>query len=192
MNEIAQTFPQGHRLRLSISTSYFPLAWPSPKPVELTVFAGASTLELPARPPRPSQDEQITFKPAEGEKPLATTRLQEGDSSWIVERDLATDHSSLKVIKDDGVFRFDDYDWTVARDVKEEYGFTNDDLRSLKGEVRTVHELKRGSFRVKTDTWTELSSDEENFYIKAEMKCYEGDELVYSKEWDEEVKRDNN
>lgn len=30
MNEVAYRFPKGHRIRVSISTSYWPLAWPSP------------------------------------------------------------------------------------------------------------------------------------------------------------------
>src|SRR4029077_4938445 len=30
MNDTAQTFPQGHRIRLAISASYWPIAWPSP------------------------------------------------------------------------------------------------------------------------------------------------------------------
>ena len=49
LNGVAQRFPAGHRLRLSLSTSYWPLAWPSPKPARLTVFTGVSTLELPVR-----------------------------------------------------------------------------------------------------------------------------------------------
>ena len=29
---VAQAFPAGHRIRLSLSTSYWPLAWPPPEP----------------------------------------------------------------------------------------------------------------------------------------------------------------
>ena len=39
---IAQSFPAGHRLRLAVSTSYWPLAWPSPEPVRLTIHPGQS------------------------------------------------------------------------------------------------------------------------------------------------------
>ncbi|HSH42863.1 MAG TPA: CocE/NonD family hydrolase, partial [Arenicellales bacterium] len=35
LNDIAQKFPRGHRIRVGISTSYWPLAWPSPQPVRL-------------------------------------------------------------------------------------------------------------------------------------------------------------
>ena len=50
LNGVAQAFPPGHRIRLSLSTSYWPLAWPPPKPALLSVYEGSSTLTLPVRP----------------------------------------------------------------------------------------------------------------------------------------------
>ena len=40
MKAIGQLVPAGHRLRLALSTAYWPWAWPSPEPVTLTVHAG--------------------------------------------------------------------------------------------------------------------------------------------------------
>ena len=37
MNEIGHVFPAGHRIRLAISTAYWPIVWPSPRPVRLVV-----------------------------------------------------------------------------------------------------------------------------------------------------------
>src|SRR5699024_7596924 len=37
LSGLAQSFPAGHRLRLSISTSYWPVVWPSPEKFRLTV-----------------------------------------------------------------------------------------------------------------------------------------------------------
>ena len=42
LDDIAWRVPKGHRLRVSISTSYFPMMWPAPEPVTLTVYAGKS------------------------------------------------------------------------------------------------------------------------------------------------------
>ena len=50
LNNIAQQFARGHRIRLSLSTSYWPLAWPSPEPVQLTLYPSKTRLELPRRP----------------------------------------------------------------------------------------------------------------------------------------------
>src|SRR5262249_46176686 len=67
----------GHRLRLALSTGYWPMAWPSPEPVTLTVHAHESVLELPVRP---SQAEPALpdFPPPEMASPIAVTRSRQG------------------------------------------------------------------------------------------------------------------
>ena len=52
LDAIGRAIPAGHRLRVSVSPTGWPRAWPSPEPVTLTVIAGASHLDLPVRPPR--------------------------------------------------------------------------------------------------------------------------------------------
>ena len=47
LNEIAETVPAGHRLRLAVSSNYWPIAWPSPEPVTLTIDPSHSLVELP-------------------------------------------------------------------------------------------------------------------------------------------------
>lgn len=47
---IAHRFKAGHRIRLSVSESLWPLVWPSPEVVTLSLVHGASSLELPVRP----------------------------------------------------------------------------------------------------------------------------------------------
>jgi putative CocE/NonD family hydrolase len=46
---IAHRFKKGSRIRLAVSESLWPLVWPSPAIVTLTVSLGASSLELPVR-----------------------------------------------------------------------------------------------------------------------------------------------
>ena len=41
--------PAGHRIRIAVSTSYWPIAWPSPEAVILTLRTGNSALYLPVR-----------------------------------------------------------------------------------------------------------------------------------------------
>jgi uncharacterized protein len=47
----ARRFRPGSRLRLALSESLWPLLWPSPAPVTLTLDLSASTFTLPTRPP---------------------------------------------------------------------------------------------------------------------------------------------
>lgn len=66
LNDIGYRFPAGHRLRLQISTSYWPVAWPAPCPVRLTVLPASSHLLLPVRPPQPTEEAKLRpFDPSE-------------------------------------------------------------------------------------------------------------------------------
>lgn len=52
---IAHRFKRGNRLRVAVSAGLWPLAWPSPQIATLHIELGASHLELPVRPPPPSE-----------------------------------------------------------------------------------------------------------------------------------------
>jgi hypothetical protein len=52
LNDAGSVFPAGHRIRLALSTAYWPMIWPSPEQATLMILAG--TLDLPVRPAQPA------------------------------------------------------------------------------------------------------------------------------------------
>src|SRR5699024_8888132 len=65
LDALGQTIPTGHRLEVSLSTTYWPQAWPSPKPVTLNVITNEYTkLRLPVRSST-ELDREIKFKTPE-------------------------------------------------------------------------------------------------------------------------------
>ncbi|MGM0538029.1 MAG: CocE/NonD family hydrolase [Thermodesulfobacteriota bacterium] len=190
MNDIAQRFPAGNRIRLAISTVYWPLAWPPPTPARLTVYRKTSRLILPVRPQNPKDKEVRPFAPPEGAPPLNKTLIQPTRQSWTVIRDLAKDESRLEVINDEGVFRIEDIDLEVASKVIENYVFCDDDYNSLLGETKWERSFKRGAWEVTTKARTLLTSSPTHFHIRADLDAFEGDSRVFSRSWDEEIPRD--
>jgi hypothetical protein len=190
MNDIAQRFPAGNRIRLAISTVYWPLAWPSPAPARLTVYRKTSRLILPVRPQNPKDKEVRPFALPEGAPALNKTLIQPTRQSWTVIRDLARDESRLEVINDEGVFRIEDIDLEVASKVIENYVFCDDDYNSLRGETRWERSFKRGDWEVTTKARTLLTSSETHFHIRADLDAFEGDSRVFSRSWDERIPRD--
>src|SRR5262249_49035618 len=49
LNDAGSVFPAGHKVRLAVSTAYWPMVWPSPETATVQIFAG--TLDLPQRSP---------------------------------------------------------------------------------------------------------------------------------------------
>jgi hypothetical protein len=189
LNDIAQRFPEGHRIRVSLSTSYFPLAWPPPEPVQLTVYMGVSRLGLPVRPPR-SLDEQLRpFEEPEGARPLRVKVVEPPRHRWRVERDLAADVSMLEVVKDDGIKHHPDTGLEIRRATTEWYSYRRGDFDSVRGEVRSTRGFRRGDWAVRTETRTVLTSDAECFRIHATLDAYENEERVFSRDWSRQIPR---
>src|SRR5207253_6992536 len=82
------SFPARHRLRLAISSAYWPWAWPSPDPVELTVHGAA--LSLPVRPARAEDERLAAFGEPEQTPPLEVEQLAPGVANRSIRRDLVT------------------------------------------------------------------------------------------------------
>ncbi|RRQ22036.1 CocE/NonD family hydrolase [Thiohalobacter thiocyanaticus] len=186
LNDVAQRFPRGHRIRLAISTSYFPLAWPPPESTQVRIYTGTCCLRLPVRPPR---DESISFPEAQAAASGPMQQLRPGHQDWRVIRELDQDVSTLEVINDAGSYRLQDIDLVVTRKTEEWYSYQGDDFHSPRGETLWVRGLKRGDWSVETVTRTVLRADAGFFYLDAELDAYEGDRRVYSQNWNRRVRR---
>ena len=195
LNGVAQSFPAGHRLRLSVSTSYWPLIWPAPDAATVTLTTGTSRLLLPVRPPREEDAHLHEFGEPEAAEPLAVTDLAPGAHHWRVTRDLATDESVLEVVNDQGEFLIDETGSRIRRATDEWYSFRWNDVTSVRGETRTVRRVEREDWGALITTRTILTSTPTEFVIDAQLDAHEldaerGDPRVHSQSWSRRIPRD--
>ncbi|CAM3353418.1 CocE/NonD family hydrolase [Halomonas lysinitropha] len=191
LKHIAQQFAEGHAIRLALSTSYWPLAWPAPRPVRLTIHPSRCRLILPVRAPRPAEEAALpAFGEPEGAPPLAKTLLQPTQETWQVIRDLAQDRTTLEVINDEGRYRIDDIDLEIAARVTERYQYSYGSYDSVSGWTEWQRSFKRGDWEVSTLTRTQLTSDPDNFRVRATLDAWEGETRIYAQTWDETIPRD--
>jgi uncharacterized protein len=189
MNEVAHHFPAGHRLRLQISTSYWPVAWPPPEPVRLTVHPARSRLLLPVRQARDASAPTPRFGPPEGVAPPPQTVLEPRDYRWTVTRDMITRKSTLATVKDEGTFRLDGIDLELHSRTDERYTYIDGDYSSPSGEVEAIRRFVRGDWRITTRTRTVLTCTPDTFILHAELDAYEGEQRVFTKLWDRKIPR---
>lgn len=190
LNDVAQAFPPGHRIRLALSTAYWPTVWPAPEPVTLTVFAGISTLELPVRPPDPADAALPPLPPPEAPPPLRATVMEPARATRMNHHDVVGDVVTQEAIQDSGLYRLDDIDLTLRTVVTERYAMRPDDPLSARAEVASVVQMRRGAWRVETRTRTELTSTREAFRVQATLEAFEGEARVFCRSWDTAVPRD--
>jgi putative CocE/NonD family hydrolase len=189
LNGVAQAFPPGHRVRLSLSTSYWPLAWPPPRPTLLTVHEQPCRLVLPVRP-ADEPDTSAPFEAPEGTAPLTTTPVTPPEQRWEVSRDLIDYGAALDIVKDRGTVHYDAMDLDVGCRVHERYTSVADDFTSPAGEVTWTMSFRRKEWDVQVRTSTTLTCDAEEFHVNATLDAYEGGRRVASRTWNESVPRD--
>jgi putative CocE/NonD family hydrolase len=196
LNDIAHAFSTGHRLRLAISTSYWPIAWPAPRPVTMTVFTGESFVNLPVRPPDPKDDELRTFDAPE-QAPLAEqTELRPTALKRVVERDLLTNETVYTIFNDSSDVesqpsaRFEAIDLDLDHTISQRYRISEDDPLSAAAEVVQKTLFRRGAWMTRVETRTCLTASEDHFLLWAEVKAYEDEEAFFARSWERRVKRD--
>jgi putative CocE/NonD family hydrolase len=189
LNGVAQAFPPGHRVRLSLSTSYWPLAWPPPRPTLLTVHEQPCRLVLPVRP-ADEPDPPPPFETPEGTAPITTVQVTPPEQRWEVSRDLIGYGAALNIVKDRGTVHYDAMDLDVGCRVHERYTSVADDFTSPAGEVEWTMSFRREDWDIQVRTSTTLTCDVEEFHVNATLDAYEGGRRVASRTWNESVPRD--
>ena len=190
MNYVAQRFPAGHQVRLSISSSYWPLAWPPPEPARLKISLGNSNLYLPVRKKKDSDDHLRDLGMPGEYRELATTLLVPAHREWEVKHNLDNNYVSLHVTNNDPQYRLDDIKWTIQKDVTERYSYQNNNYDTLRGEVKSKRSFRRDDWEATTITHTILTSTRTHFRIRATLDAYEEETRIFSKTWDESIPRD--
>lgn len=189
MKHVAQRFPAGHRIRLSISSSYFPIIWPSPEAVTLTVQTGGTALILPVRPERPEDAALRPFEDPEAAAPLEIEEISPADVRAQVTHDLISGRAVMETTETSGMFRIVDNDLTISKTGRERYGIDGSGPGSVSGDVDWTVELSRGDWHFRSITETNLTSDENTFRVRARLRAWEGDELMHEQEWDRTIPR---
>jgi uncharacterized protein len=189
MKPVAQRFEAGERIRLAVSTDYFPLIWPAPEPVELILDPGASSLELPVRTPSADDASLPVFGPPEAGPAPEIEQIEPAEVGWRVVHDHAAGTVSAEINDGAGTYRLSDQDITITKKGRERYALAGDDLASVTGEAAWEFGLARADWRVRSLSETTLSADRESFRIRARLRAWEGDRLVHEQTWDERLPR---
>ena len=91
-------------MRLAVSTAYWPILWPSPEPVTLTLFTGASQLLLPERAAQASDEKLRPLPEPVSANPPPVTTLRKGRVERTVTLNQVTREVSHRLYVDGGVF----------------------------------------------------------------------------------------
>ncbi|ANT54496.1 CocE/NonD family hydrolase [Mesorhizobium amorphae] len=190
LRDCAHVFKSGRRIRVAVSTSYWPAYWPSPEPVVLTVYAGGSELELPVRPPRAEDKELKPFDPFMPEPTSGRTVLQKAPApTTISEWDVATGKLTIRTAVPGDRYRIDAIGtelWSTANEVTEIF---EHDPTSAKVETQFITTYNRSDWDVRIESRLRFSLTTDNFLVVGQIKAFEHDKEVFAKTWNRTIPR---
>jgi putative CocE/NonD family hydrolase len=187
LDQCAYRVPAGHRLRVAVSNAYWPMIWPSPEPVRLEL--AAATLKLPVRPL--AAGSETSFPEPEAAAPWRIEALRPTSSERIVEHDQKTGSVTLKISDDFGEVRDLDHGLVSGHTVEERWTIHPHDPLSARAETHWTQTLSRADWSVRTETWSTMRADREHFHLTGRIEAYEGDALVFARDFAESVPRDH-
>jgi uncharacterized protein len=183
---IAHRFKTGNRIRLSVSESLWPLVWPSPEVVTLTLVHGASSLELPVRPVIADADFPIPINREEPQN-LAPQfgALKEAEPDADGWYDLHQDPESAPyTVSDTGTSIIGGFG------IKERLRIKVGDNNGCIWEGERSSGVKRGDWDCTVHVAFKLSSTPEAFLIDESVRALEGDKVIFERKAKSPVKRD--
>jgi predicted acyl esterase len=167
LNDAGSVFPAGHKVRLAISTAYWPMIWPSPEATTLQIFAGS--LDLPQRSRNAADASLSPFPEPETAAPEKPT---------ILHRDGVR------------VERIDRIGLELGTQWKTQYHVEENDPLSAVAELHNVQTVSRNEWQIRVETQMRMSSTGNSFQLQASLRAWEGANEVCRRDLDRSIPRD--
>ncbi len=195
LDVLGQAVPAGHRLRLALSTTYWPWLWPSPQVTTIAVSAGpGSWLDVPVRPLDAGDGSPPVFGPPESAPPVELDVIRADPAYHRIEHDVVEDTYVLRMNQDgdnrvhqrlNGVTM-----WDTSRD---EMAIREGDPLSARTTCERIYGLRwdAPAIEVEIRTRSELTSDATTYFLEDRLEAFEDGEEVFERSWSRTFPRDH-
>jgi len=188
LDECGYRFLPGHKVRVAISTSYWPMIMPPP--VIATAMLKLGPDASMAMPLRPGED-SIEVPEPENPDPLPDYKIHlPAESKRWVERDLQKGETHYHVIDDTGEAEMPDHGLRTRHRHQECWSISSDDPLSYRATSSYTSWMSRGDWSIRTESESNFRCDAENFYIDATVTAFESDQQINQRNWEKTIKRD--
>lgn len=164
LNDAGAAVPAGHRIRLALSTAYWPMVWPAPERATVTIFGG--TLDLPMRLSQAADASLPALPEPETAPPERPTTIRPG------------------------VVRIDRLGLEMGVEGSITFSIEDDDPLSATAEMRRIETKRREAWQIRIETTMRLSCTRDDFLLRATLRAWEGDSEVCHRDWDRSIPRD--
>lgn len=181
-------FAPGHRIRLSLSSAYWPTMLPPPCDATLDIDLASVSLDLPLL----GDHDRIEVPEPANPDPLPHYEvLEEGSSSRIVERDLENGVTRYRVSDDTGLNRHPG-NGLCARDITEQiWSVAPHDPLSMTAEITSICITARDGWETRTRSTMTLSCTATEWIVSERMEAFHDGHNVFDRERSARIARDH-
>ena len=191
LDDIAWSVPPGHRIAVSLSTTYWPIAWPSPDLTTLTLHLSGCWLDLPLRPLDPADALLRPFPAAEiAARPPATDSATASAFPRAVGHDLLSGQMTVDFPRWTYETRMLDIATTARSAGHARHIITDGDPLSARTETGYRVEIERSGVRATHVSHGVLTCDATHFRLQTDLTILENDVEIFRRSWDERIARD--
>lgn len=191
--DVGYSFAKGHRIRLALSTSYWPIVWPAPEPVTITVFTGSSAFSLPvlrgrAKTPKFGRNERGPEIEVEVVEPKRIERRVVQDA---MTGEIAVETAGIGGFLGPGRrWRISLIDTVIGHSLRKRFSITEGDPTSARGEYRQVYELEREGWWSRIETRSLFHATQTEWVLEQELVVTDNEEEIFRKTWSHTQPRD--
>ncbi|WP_200933945.1 CocE/NonD family hydrolase [Rhizobium sp. Leaf306] len=181
-------FGEGHRIRLSLSTAYWPMILPPPVDPGVTIDIASLGLAMPLL----GDHETFEMKQPANPDPLpkyiehapSTTRRS-------VTRDLAENQTRYEVAEDTGLFEHPGTGLSTRQLREETWSIDPTDPLSMTGTSVWTCDMRRDRWSVRTVSTAKLACTATDWLISASVLAYDGEKKIFEKTFEKAIHRDH-
>lgn len=180
-------FQAGHRIRLSLSTAYWPMVLPAPTDPGVTIEAASLQLGLPML----GAHDAIEMKQPDNPNPLPSyIEHSPGQTQRQVLRDLSANATSYAIYEDTGVFERPGTGLSTRQLRDEVWSISLDDASSMTGTSIWTCDMMREGWSARTVCTATIACTATDWIISATVVAFEGEAEIFRKLFDRTVPRD--
>jgi hypothetical protein len=198
LSSAGYAFPPGHRIRVALSSAYWPWIWPHPEGAGYQVDPANSVLTLPVRDPaadrgrpeiaffEPEQAEPLEVRVIRNEartaRPLRAVARDVAAGLWALDVDPGYTTAGTRVYPD-GL--------ELTESARERYWIQERDPLSARARSDWSLRLRREelAWDARVVTVSETRCTATAYIVDNSAQCYDGDQLVFERNWHKEIPR---
>jgi putative CocE/NonD family hydrolase len=192
LRDAAYRFKAGSRIRVSVSTTAWPLIWPSPQPVRMTLHAGPSEIEIPVRPSRAEDASLRDLGSAYVPDPGSRTVLEPGsrtDGSKSFEWQVDKQTLVIRSHGSGGRYIIDETGTELSGAWQEVSEIRDDDANSATLVHSRWQGFRRGDWNTRAEAELRVAVTREDFLLTGTVRTFDGDQEFFSRVWERRIPR---